>query len=94
MIRHAETKSGGDAEQFYSQAEDLLKKLEDIRPGEGAYNLACIAALRGQEKKCQGWLKISKKFGKLPDADHILKDKDLNTVREKEWFKKMLYTLA
>jgi hypothetical protein len=57
-----------------------------IFAGEGAYNLACICSLREDEENTKKWLEICKEKDTLPSKKHVMKDPDLNFVRDKEWF--------
>jgi hypothetical protein len=68
----------------------ILFRAEEIRPGSGAYNLACLYALQNREEECRGWLEKSYQHGTLPSREYLEKDTDLDNVREKEWFQKFL----
>lgn len=76
-----------EKELLYQEAEKVLLKAEEIKKGAGAYNLACIFALRGDKNKCQEWLKIGEEAGTLAPREHAMKDDDLALVRDKDWFK-------
>ena len=52
----AKTKSGAEADQLFAEARKVLCRAEDIKPGSGAYNLACLHALQGDEAGCRQWL--------------------------------------
>ncbi|MFB0515419.1 MAG: hypothetical protein ACETWG_02300, partial [Candidatus Neomarinimicrobiota bacterium] len=78
------------AKELLDIAKEKSLQVEDIVTGAGAYNLACISALLGDEKECRSWLVKSKEQGKLPDVDHINSDEDLDSVRGKKWFKDFL----
>ncbi|MHC4458327.1 MAG: tetratricopeptide repeat protein [Planctomycetota bacterium] len=89
LIDLAKLKGGKDAEDLLKQAEEKCLKAESIKTGGGAYNLACVYALLGNEDKCQEWLKIREKEGTLPSREHAMADDDLKSIREKDWFKKL-----
>ncbi len=62
-------------------------------PGSGSYNLACVSALLGDDPECRKWLKQSQKSGNLPSIEHLQEDPDLDSVRKKDWFKKIITSL-
>lgn len=82
-------KSGQEARSILKQAEDLMQRALKIKPGE-AYNLACMAALRGDESACEYYLDLTQSADNLPDKSHLLKDQDLDSVRSQDWFKRFL----
>jgi hypothetical protein len=86
------TKSGsGDKNaSLFTKAQEVLFRAEEIRPGGGAYNLACLYALQNREVECREWLEKSYQHGTLPNREYLEKDTDLDNVREKEWFQKFL----
>lgn len=89
----ARLKVGIKADKLFVEAEKKFLKAESISPGYGSYNLACLCALRAEVAECRKWLKKSYTFGDLPSLEYLLKDSDLNNVREKEWFKNFLKKL-
>ena len=72
--------------KFLHQARKKLKQVEKMKKGAGAYCLACMSALGGEEEECRGWLVVGEKMGTLPSREEALEDEDLASVREKEWF--------
>jgi len=85
----AQQKEGKDAEDLLKLAEEKFLKAESIKTGTGAYNLACVYAHRGNEDKCQEWLKVGERAETLPSREHAMADDDLKSVRDKDWFKKL-----
>ena len=61
-----------------------------MAPGEAAYNLACIHAMRGELDEMTQWLDRCHAAGKLPTREHIAADKDFDSVRETPQFKAWL----
>jgi hypothetical protein len=70
-----------------------LLQAEALKEGAGAYNLACMAALHGQEEECREWLAIAEKENTLEDRAHMETDSDLESVRQKPWFQDLLRRL-
>ncbi|MCX5890658.1 MAG: hypothetical protein NTY36_14605 [Deltaproteobacteria bacterium] len=90
LIDQARAKIGEEAARLYDQAKEKLLKAEELKPGSGAYNLACLYSMIGDEASCRQWLEKSLEVGTLPRRQHLLKDPDLENVRKLEWFKELL----
>ncbi len=69
-----------------AEAERLLTRAESLKKGVAAYNLACLAALRGQKDEARRWLEASLAAGNLPDRGHLETDKDMDPIRGEAWF--------
>jgi len=90
LLEHGHQKTGDERRRLFAQARERLFKVEEIRPGAGAYNLACLAALEGNEAECRRWLNACAEHGTLPSRKHLTEDSDLESVRDKEWFQTLL----
>ena len=90
LSAQAQTKSGAEADRLFDTAKEKCLAAEAIVPGIGAYNLACICALQEREDECRTWLEKSKAHGKLPNGDHVLKDADLASIRDMDWFQALI----
>ncbi|MEW5945460.1 MAG: hypothetical protein AB1742_04600 [bacterium] len=86
-------KTDREKDMCLMKAEEKCLEAEKIVRGFGAYNLACINALRGCDEECRKWLEISNEKGFLPGKDHIEKDTDLNSMKDKAWFKEFMNNL-
>jgi len=75
----------GDENYIY-ESEQILDRAEEISPNK-CYNRACLAAVRGDEDGCRNRLERALASGTLPYTDHLVKDEDLKSVRDKAWFK-------
>jgi tetratricopeptide (TPR) repeat protein len=75
---------------FLTQAEELLKQMEVEDKGRSAYNRACIAALRGDASECERQLRVSLTAKKLPPKERVLRDPDLSSFGDEEWFKRLV----
>jgi len=90
LLGQAKTKQGAEADSLFELAVEKLLEVESLSRGSGAYNLACLNALRGDEKECRKWLEKSRDFGWLPSREHMEQDTDLDNVRECQWFQDLL----
>jgi len=72
----------------YEKALSYAKQTYDIMPDESftAYNLACMHCLSGHEEETYTWLEKAIELG-YDDADHLLEDDDLKSIRDQERFK-------
>ena len=55
---------GEKADRLFGAARKKLLEAESVTEGAGAYNLACLSALLGEEPECGEWLEKSKTAGK------------------------------
>lgn len=79
-----------DFNSLIKEAHDYLTKAENITPGNGAYNLACIAALTDKKEECLTWLEKAYTLKKLPSCEEIQNENDFISLHDSEEFKKFL----
>ncbi len=90
LLDQAKSKQGQEADKLFEQAQARLLEAEKILTGSASYNLACLSALKGKQDECKTWLEKCEKCKMLPDCGHLRIDKDLEIVRESNWFKELL----
>ena len=87
LSSQAKTKDGAEREGLFKESEKKLLQVEVIKKGRGAYNLACLSALRGDEQGCREWLEVGHDAGTLQTREYAMRDEDFESVRDKDWFK-------
>jgi tetratricopeptide (TPR) repeat protein len=85
LIEQGKRASKGEAEQFFVKANEMLSAAAKIDP-TATYNLACLAAVTGNEAECRLNLELAEQNEALPSIEHLVADPDLRSVRDKEWF--------
>jgi tetratricopeptide (TPR) repeat protein len=78
---------------LYEMAQKQFEKANAIQAGTASYNLACIHGLRGDKTACLSALEKARDKVTLPDAEEILNDPDLDSVKEKDWFLEFMESL-
>jgi cytochrome c-type biogenesis protein CcmH/NrfG len=87
LSHQAQRKRGQEKNELLRNAREKLLKAEQMKKGWAAYNLACAAAIEGNEEECKKWLKIDEEAGTLETREYAMKDDDLKMYRDKDWFK-------
>ncbi|MEO5373848.1 MAG: hypothetical protein H7840_06155 [Alphaproteobacteria bacterium] len=90
LSAHAQTKTGPDRDRLLDQAEGKCVQVEEMDSGRGTYNLACLAAVRGQEDACRQWLERARDAGYLPEHAHLVCDPDLASLHHLPWFQEFV----
>lgn len=79
--------SPASAAHLLAEAERLIPKLEK---SDRDYTLACIRSVQGLMDEARTLLAETRAAGFLPDFAHLSTDKDLDSLRELDWFKQLL----
>ncbi len=85
----SQNKENVNRQQLESEIKEKLLKAESIKAGSAAYNLGCFYALLGDKENCRRWLKVGEKAGTLVTKKYAMSDKDLESVRNEEWFRQI-----
>ena len=90
LLEQAKRSSGVSTEKLFTQAKQRFLRCEKITPGKGAYNIACVNALQGNEVQAREWLEKSLRHKTIPNRQHLESDSDLNSIRDFMWFNEIL----
>jgi tetratricopeptide (TPR) repeat protein len=72
--------------QRLTEARRAGQRAEQLRPGAGAYTLACVSALQGNADDCKKWLERAKGSEFWPDGHYAASDEDFAAMRALDWF--------
>ncbi|MDD5321883.1 MAG: hypothetical protein PHD43_15000 [Methylococcales bacterium] len=89
----ARLKGAKPDDELYELAKKQFEKANAIQAETASYNLACIYGLRGDNDACLKALKNARDKVTLPEADDILNDPDLVTVKKQKWFVEFMESL-
>lgn len=87
LMEMARRQGQEEREPLFARALADLGLAESLRPGSAAYDLACLAALRGLDEECMSWLRIARER-RWPGCEHFLADADFSLLRTGEPFEK------
>ena len=82
-----ETPEGSERQALLEEEKQKYLMAEEIEPGSGSYNLACVLCLEGDLRQCRNWLEKGSYTGHLPSYEYAVNDEDLQPVAAKPWFK-------
>ena len=89
LIHQAHDLSGKDREACLEKAEQKVREAARIS-GKPNYNLACVLALQGRTDSALDALEECERAGRLPSADHMEGDADLEGLRDQPRFAALL----
>jgi hypothetical protein len=77
------------ARELRGQAKSKYLRVESICPGISAYNMACLCAHQEEEPSCREWL-LKVEHGDSETRERLIADPDLQSVRERPWFREIV----
>lgn len=92
LIEQAKQETGAEAARLFADAEQKLLAAEALVPGAGAYNLACLASLRGHASAALEQLRRVPKEEGLTQHK-LFKEEDFEPIRQDPAFQAFLRTL-
>lgn len=93
-MRLAQAKNANINDKLYSMARQSFNNAERIQQGSAAFNIACIFAMKRDERQCLEYLELAAKRGSLPGTKEIMDDVDLATMQGNLWFDEFIEKLA
>ncbi|HOS42927.1 MAG TPA: hypothetical protein PK794_04475, partial [Armatimonadota bacterium] len=75
---------------FLGEAEKICIRSAELSENRKVYNLACVKALQGKDEECLHWLETALAHDTLPSVEHLMADRDLESVRDKDWFRQFI----
>lgn len=93
LLEQAKRKKEEEKGSVFESARDRLISAEKHKPGSASFNLACLAALLGDEAESIRWLKSEMEHNGGVSRKQIAADSDFDPIRELPDFKKYLATL-
>ena len=88
LLKEAKHSHGERSVQLVAEAREKMPLLKVSVMGP--YNMACLAALDDNHEECRRYLEMAQEGKVLPDVNHLLTDRDLNSVRDTQWFQEMV----
>ncbi len=88
LLSMARLETGEEREALLARAEELVGKAEEIEPGSGLYNLACVYAMQGREEEAFAKLREAIEQSKAPWS-HVAQDPDWDDLRDHEAYQKL-----
>jgi hypothetical protein len=81
------------AQMLLNEAKGYFESLKaESRKKIKYYNLACVSATEGDERKCREYLELCREANGLKLED-LVKDKDFDLVRNCDWFQEILTSI-
>jgi len=88
-----EARERGGPPELWDRARRQAERADEIDPGSGAYNLACIAAESGDGAAVEAHLVRSAEHGQIMPLSHIRRDINFQTLLGEPWFEQLLADL-
>jgi len=79
-----------EKDKLIQESKKSLMEAQKLSKGISAYNLLCWNAKYGTEEECKQMLQMCIDLERLPSPWFVRSDKDLDSIREKPWFEKLI----
>jgi hypothetical protein len=93
-MEQAKKKNEELAERLLQQAHEKLLEAEGLRAGSGGYNLACLAAIKGNTSDALHWLQLARSKGARLSMAQIEAENDFDRVRNDSDFMSLMKSLS
>ena len=93
MASQSKSKKGAARQQLRRAAREKLLAAERIRPGSGAYNLACFEAGESNVAEAIKWLKQDAETDRQSTKKQLTEDTDFDPIRNAPAFAEFLRSL-
>jgi hypothetical protein len=80
--------------EIYIKARASFEKAEEIQQASASYNLACMYALQSDGDACLEALEKARDYGLVPAEEDIIKDDDLENIKQLAWFDEFIASLT
>lgn len=77
-------------EPTLKEAVEYAERAELVKPGAGAYQLACAAGQRADRVGVEWWMTVAAEAGFLQSPDSVRNDPDFQSIATESWFDDLL----
>jgi tetratricopeptide (TPR) repeat protein len=94
LVHLARLETPPESEALLDEALSKLTRAEELSPGSGAFNLACLEARRGNPAAAVKWLDTLRSLGRPVPRDQLIAESDFAIIRQSPEFTAFLESSA